>query len=71
MDSLCWARLGANVTGVDLSDSAIEEAKWLNDEMGMNTKFICSNVCDLKEPLNVSPPDGGGDLEGVFGNTAE
>ncbi len=66
MDSLNWARLGANVTGVDLSDEAIKEAKRLNDELGMNTKFICCNVFDLlpqnKESSKVSPPIGGGDL---------
>ncbi len=52
MDSLNWARLGAYVTGVDLSDEAIKEGKQLNDELGMNAKFICSNVYDLKEHLD-------------------
>ena len=62
MDSLNWARLGADVTGVDLSDVAIKEAKKLNDDPsilrqaqysgGMNAKFICSNVYDLKEHLD-------------------
>ena len=47
MDSLNWARLGAEVTGVDLSDVAISEAKKLNDELGLNAKFICANVYDL------------------------
>ncbi|MEI2737734.1 MAG: class I SAM-dependent methyltransferase [Chitinophagaceae bacterium] len=57
MDSLNWARLGAEVTGVDLSDVAIEEANKLKDEPlinsgGMNAKFICCNVYDLKEHLD-------------------
>lgn len=52
MDSLNWARLGANVTGVDLSDEAIKEAKQLNDELNLNAKFICSNVYDLKLKLD-------------------
>jgi 2-polyprenyl-3-methyl-5-hydroxy-6-metoxy-1,4-benzoquinol methylase len=52
MDSLSWARLGADVTGVDLSDEAIKEAKQLNDDLGMNAKFICCNVYDLKEHLD-------------------
>ncbi len=47
MDSLNWARLGADVTGVDLSDEAIKEAKQLNDELGMNATFVCANVYDL------------------------
>ncbi len=35
IDSLCWARMGAAVTGVDLSDAAINEAKKLNDQSGL------------------------------------
>jgi SAM-dependent methyltransferase len=49
MDSLNWARLGADVTGVDLSDESIKEAKQLNDELGMDAKFICCNVYDTAE----------------------
>lgn len=52
MDSLNWVRLGVDVTGIDLSDEAIKEANQLNDELGMNAKFICSNVYDLKEQLD-------------------
>jgi len=47
MDSLDWARLGAEVTGVDLSDEAIKEARRLNDELGLNATFVCANVYDL------------------------
>jgi SAM-dependent methyltransferase len=46
MDSLDWARRGAIVTGVDLSDNAINEAIRLNNEMGLLAKFICCNVYD-------------------------
>jgi 2-polyprenyl-3-methyl-5-hydroxy-6-metoxy-1,4-benzoquinol methylase len=52
MDSLNWARLGAEVTGIDLSDEAINEAKKLNDELGLNAKFICCNIYDLEEHLD-------------------
>lgn len=52
MDSLDWARRGADVTGVDLSDTAISEAKKLNDELKLNAKFVCSNVYDLKDQLD-------------------
>lgn len=52
MDSLNWARLGAEVTGVDLSDEAIHEARKLNDELDLDAKFICCNVYDLKEVLD-------------------
>lgn len=51
MDSLNWARLGADVTGVDLSDIAIHEARQLNQELGLNARFICSNIYDLKNEL--------------------
>ena len=49
MDSLNWARLGADVTGVDLSDEAIKEARLLNDELGFNAKFVCCNVLDTSK----------------------
>jgi 2-polyprenyl-3-methyl-5-hydroxy-6-metoxy-1,4-benzoquinol methylase len=52
LDSLNWARLGAEVTGVDLSDAAIREAKKINDELGLHAKFICCNVYDLKDHLS-------------------
>ena len=46
MDSLDWARRGARVTGVDLSDEAIKEAEALNKEMGLDARFVCCNVYD-------------------------
>jgi len=46
MDSLDWARRGAKVTGIDLSDMAIGEARKLNDELGMDAEFVCCNVLD-------------------------
>lgn len=52
MDSLNWARLGADVTGIDISDVAVGEAKLLNKELQMNAKFICCNIYDLKEQLD-------------------
>lgn len=52
MDSLDWARKGAIVTGVDLSDEAIKEAKKLNDELGLHAKFICCNVYDTSTYIN-------------------
>ncbi len=46
MDSLDWARRGALVTGIDLSDTAIAEARKLNEELGLNAQFVCCNVLD-------------------------
>jgi SAM-dependent methyltransferase len=50
-DSLSLARLGAKVTGVDLSDVAIAEARRLTAELGLSAKFICCDVYDLAEHL--------------------
>jgi len=43
-DSLSWARLGAKVTGVDLSSTAIEKAKELNEALQLDATFIESDV---------------------------
>ena len=45
-DTLSWARAGAIVTGIDLSDNAIETAKQLSTEMKIPAEFICCNVYD-------------------------
>lgn len=50
-DTLTLARMGANVTGIDLSDNAIEKANELAAELNLNATFICSNIYDLKENL--------------------
>jgi len=52
MDSLSLARMDAEVTAIDLSDTAIEEAQKLSDRLSLDAKFICCNVYDLKEYLN-------------------
>jgi 2-polyprenyl-3-methyl-5-hydroxy-6-metoxy-1,4-benzoquinol methylase len=46
-DSISLARMGAKVTGVDLSPRAIEEAKKLNEKAGTDAEFICSDVYEL------------------------
>ncbi len=51
-DSISLSRLGAKVTGVDLSDKAIECAQQIAKETGSNTKFICCNVYDLDKYLD-------------------
>jgi 2-polyprenyl-3-methyl-5-hydroxy-6-metoxy-1,4-benzoquinol methylase len=50
-DTLSLARMGARVTGVDLSDKAIEAARQLAAETGIDSKFICCNVYDLPQHL--------------------
>lgn len=51
-DTLSWARLGATVTGVDISGAAIEEARRLSDETGLPGRFIRSDVYALPEVLD-------------------
>jgi 2-polyprenyl-3-methyl-5-hydroxy-6-metoxy-1,4-benzoquinol methylase len=46
-DSISLARMGANVTGVDLSDVAIEKAKHLAKLTDTNADFIQSDVLDF------------------------
>ncbi|MFD2725483.1 class I SAM-dependent methyltransferase [Hyunsoonleella rubra] len=48
-DTLSWSRMGAKCTGVDLSDDGIKLAKELNEELKLDSKFICCNVLDTSE----------------------
>ncbi len=48
-DTLSWSRMGAQCTGVDLSEKGIELAKQLNVEIGQNAEFICCNVLDTSK----------------------
>ncbi|MGY5877374.1 MAG: class I SAM-dependent methyltransferase, partial [Candidatus Thorarchaeota archaeon] len=52
LDTLSWARLGANVTGVDIAKNAIELANKLSKQIGMDTRFIQSNVYELPAKLD-------------------
>lgn len=51
-DTISLNRLGANVTGVDLSDKAIESAKQIAKDTNSNAKFICCNIYELPKHLN-------------------
>lgn len=52
LDTLSWSRLGAFVTGVDLSATAIDEAKGLSQALNTNAHFIESDVCQLTKMHN-------------------
>lgn len=51
-DSISLSRMGAEVTGIDLSDKAIEKARELALQAGTDTKFICSDVYNLPNVLH-------------------
>ena len=51
-DSISLSRLGAKVTGVDLSDKAIEKARIIAEETKSDTKFICCDLYDLEKYLD-------------------
>lgn len=55
LDTLSWARLGADVTGVDFSERAIAEARALAAECGLPARFVCQDVLalDLGERFDV------------------
>lgn len=50
-DTLSLARMGAEVTGLDLSDTAIAEARSLAARMSLKTEFIMANVLDFQPAL--------------------
>lgn len=51
-DSISLARLGAEVTGVDLSDKAIESAQKIAEETQVAAQFICCDIYDLPQHLD-------------------
>ncbi|TDI67853.1 MAG: class I SAM-dependent methyltransferase [Bacteroidetes bacterium] len=51
-DTLSWARLGANCTGVDISEEGIKLAKSLNKELVLDTQFVCCNVLDTSKHIS-------------------
>ncbi|MEM9820983.1 MAG: methyltransferase domain-containing protein [Bacteroidota bacterium] len=51
-DTISWARMGAKVTGMDLSPKAIQLAQSLNDELNLDAQFISCNIYDLPQHLD-------------------
>ncbi len=49
LDSLSWARLGAQVTGVDISDEAINKARELQQQTQLPAEFTCADVYGFAE----------------------
>jgi len=51
LDTLSWARLGARVTGLDLSPAAVAAARRLAEYLEMDARFVEANVYDAPEAL--------------------
>jgi SAM-dependent methyltransferase len=50
-DTLSWARLGAQVTGLDFSGQAVEAARALAARCGLEADFVEANVYDAAHAL--------------------
>jgi len=50
-DTLSWSRLGAKCTGIDLSNEGINEAQRLNEELGLDAKFVESNLYEVPDKV--------------------
>lgn len=51
-DTISLSRMGAKVTGIDLSDKAIQRAKEQAAQTNSDAQFICCNIYDLPQYLN-------------------
>lgn len=51
-DTISLGRMGADVTGMDLSDKAIEKARELAATTGVPARFICCDVYSLPKHLD-------------------
>lgn len=51
-DTLSLARMGANVTGLDLSDEAIKKAQLISKELNIPAQFVCANVFDADKVIS-------------------
>jgi len=51
-DTISLSRLGADVTGVDLSDKAIEQAEQIARETRSDARFICCDIYELPNQHN-------------------
>lgn len=51
-DTLSWALLGAQVTGVDISPESLKYARLLADRMGIDARFVESDVMEAGKKLD-------------------
>jgi len=50
-DTLSLSRMGAKTTGVDMSPKSLALARELNEELGLDAKFVESNIMELQDNL--------------------
>ena len=50
-DTLSLARMGAKVTGIDLSPAAIEKARELNSQLQLDAAFYCCDLYDTRKHI--------------------
>jgi SAM-dependent methyltransferase len=51
-DTLSWALLGAQVTGIDISSESLKYARQLAQRMGIEADFIEADIMDVKDKVN-------------------
>src|SRR5205823_9218862 len=51
LDTLSFARLGARVTGADFSERAVTAARDLSTDLGIEARFVLSDLHDLPNKL--------------------
>jgi SAM-dependent methyltransferase len=51
-DTLSWALLGARVTGIDISPESLKYAHLLAERMGIDARFIESDILDVPETVS-------------------
>ncbi|GGS68620.1 class I SAM-dependent methyltransferase [Nonomuraea spiralis] len=51
LDTLAWARRGAEVTGLDFSEAAVEEARAIAADCGIPATFVTADVYDAARAL--------------------
>ncbi|MCF1427434.1 MAG: class I SAM-dependent methyltransferase [Shewanella sp.] len=51
LDTLSWARLGAEVTGLDLSTEAVNQAREMASKAGLAAEFVCADVYSARQEL--------------------
>jgi SAM-dependent methyltransferase len=54
LDSLSWARLGARVTGLDISPKAVAMAQELAERAALDAEFVVSDIRELRRAVSGS-----------------